>query len=148
MVIKSFSGSNDSETIQLLNKINNLACTGLSENDNGSTENSRKKRQALPQLDGTTPDWLNTEYEFLNAYMVLSDSMRHSIGHQFGALIKACTFQGSCYSFNSFNSNITGKSTGLLSSSLPGPVLGLTLVLGLDQRNYMKSGLTKGAGAR
>ena len=52
---------------------------------------------------------------------------------------------GSCYSFNS---NVTGNSTGLLSSSLPGPVMGLTLVLGLDQADYMKSGLTKGAGAR
>ena len=54
-------------------------------------------------------------------------------------------FYGSCYSFNS---NVTGKSTGLLSSSLPGPVMGLTLVLGLDQQNYMGAGLTKGAGAR
>ena len=52
---------------------------------------------------------------------------------------------GSCYSFNS---NITGTSTGLLSSSLPGPLMGLTVVLGLDQENYMRTGLTKGAGAR
>ena len=79
----------------MLNKIKTLACTAPS--NNNAKANLRKKRQAPPppmDLEGSTPDWLNTEYEFLTDYMGLNESVRHSIGHQFDALIKACTFQG------------------------------------------------------
>ena len=69
-----------------------------SENGNGAQANERKKRQAQPppltDFGGSTPDWLTTEYDFLTKYMGLNESIRHSIGHQFGAFIKACTFQG------------------------------------------------------
>ena len=96
MVIKDFSGSTDNQTIRILDEIKNLACTAK-QRDNGSTGNGRKKRQSQPppmDLGGLTPEWLTLEYEFLKEYMGLNESIRHRIGHQFSALIKACTFQG------------------------------------------------------
>lgn len=52
---------------------------------------------------------------------------------------------GSCYSINS---NLSGLAEFLWQSSLPGPNLGLTIELNLDQQQYMRNGLTKSAGAR
>ena len=52
---------------------------------------------------------------------------------------------GACYSINS---NLSGEATSLWQSSLPGPNLGLTIVLNLEQLQYMQAGITKSAGAR
>ena len=43
---------------------------------------------------GQQPDVVKTEYEFLDMYMQLNDSVRMRIGHQFDNMIKSCTFQG------------------------------------------------------
>ena len=89
-VIRNFSESEDSQTFKFLDNLNKLACEK-------PQKSGRNKRQAQPpplSLGGSTPDGLAVEYGFLNEYMGLNDSIRHSIGHQFGAMIKACTFQG------------------------------------------------------
>ena len=52
---------------------------------------------------------------------------------------------GACYSINS---NISGKAKALWRSSLPGPDLGLTIVVNLEQNQYLQKGITKSAGAR
>ena len=52
---------------------------------------------------------------------------------------------GACYSINS---NLSGEATSLLRSSLPGPDLGLTIVVNLDQVQYLQNRITKNAGAR
>ena len=90
MVIKKLSQSNDSQTLKFLDNLNNLACEV-------APKNGRKKRQSQQppmSLGGSTPDGLTVEYGFLKEYMGLNNSIRHSIGHQFSAMIKACTFQG------------------------------------------------------
>ena len=52
---------------------------------------------------------------------------------------------GACYSINS---NISGNAKTLWRSSLPGPDLGLTIVVNLEQNQYLQQGITKSAGAR
>ena len=47
---------------------------------------------------------------------------------------------GNCYSFNSLRSN---ESRPPIITSMTSPSFGLYLVLKLDQKNYMKNGLTK-----
>ena len=52
---------------------------------------------------------------------------------------------GSCYSFNS---NFSGAASKIWESSLPGPIMGLKIVLNLAQSAYMRNSITKSAGAR
>ena len=58
---------------------------------------SRKKRSIdnIQEGLGDTPTFLKSEYEFLDIYMGLNESVRHMIGHQFSDFIKLCTFLGS-----------------------------------------------------
>ena len=58
---------------------------------------SRKKRSIdnIQEGLGDTPTFLKSEYEFLDVYMGLNESVRHMIGHQFSDFIKLCTFLGS-----------------------------------------------------
>ena len=97
-VIETVTGSadeTDNQTLISLIKIKTLACP---DDAPGTQTMGRKKRdvqQAPPmEMEGLTPDWLTTEYEFLSVYMELNESIRHKIGHPFSAMIKACTFQG------------------------------------------------------
>ena len=80
----------DNKTLHHLNNIKPLACAS------GRKKRDTMEPQPPPLTDygGSTPDWLTTEYDFLAEYMQLNESIRHSIGHQFGALIKSCTFRG------------------------------------------------------
>lgn len=64
-----------------------------------SAEAGRKKRSADPggggdPTLGDTPDFLNSEYKFLELYMGLDEDTRSKIGHQFDDFIKECTFRG------------------------------------------------------
>ena len=66
---------------------------------------SRRKRsiEALQKGLGDTPDFLKTEYKFLESYMGLDESIRLKIGHQFSDFVKKCTFSGSdCLNIRSF----------------------------------------------
>ena len=54
---------------------------------------------------------------------------------------------GNCYSFN-YEFNQHDKMKGKRQLSLTGPSYGLSLVLNLDQGNYMQKGYSKQAGAR
>ena len=47
---------------------------------------------------------------------------------------------GNCYTFNSVRANETRQP---IVTSMTSPAFGLYLVLKLDQKNYMKNGLTK-----
>ena len=127
---------------------------------------------------GETPVYLESEYSFLAEFMTLNETMRRLIGHQFESFIKSCTFRGkdclnarselrrvtililfflsyfeketspgfgNCFSFNS---NVSGNNENAWSSSLPGSVLGLNIVLNIEQFQYLKQGLTPSAGAR
>ena len=127
---------------------------------------------------GETPVYLESEYTFLAKFMTLNETMRRSIGHQFDSFIKSCTFRGkdclnarselrivtlsylfflsyfekdtspgfgNCFSFNS---NVSGNNENTWASSLPGSVLGLNIVLNIEQFQYLKQGLTQSAGAR
>ena len=54
---------------------------------------------------------------------------------------------GNCFTFNSYN-NEADDLGGLRVSSLTGPSFGLSIVLNLDQLNYMTGGQSKQGGAR
>ena len=54
---------------------------------------------------------------------------------------------GNCYTFN-FEFNQNDAMGGKRQLSLTGPSFGLSLVLDLDQGNYMQKGYSKQAGAR
>ena len=54
---------------------------------------------------------------------------------------------GNCYTFNSNQSDVDTLG-GKRKSTLPGPNMGLTIVINLEQSEYMKNGLTSSAGAR
>ena len=94
----------DNETFTKLHVIKTLSkCPNISEPATASTfatmslSKGRRKRsiEALQEGLGDTPDFLKTEYKFLEAYMGLNESIRLMIGHQFSDLIMACTFSGS-----------------------------------------------------
>ena len=50
---------------------------------------------------------------------------------------------GNCYSFNTVYEKEQEKAMGTLQSSIAGPSFGLNIILALDQRNYMKNGVTE-----
>ena len=50
---------------------------------------------------------------------------------------------GNCYSFNTVYEKEQKKAKGILQSSIAGPSFGLNIILSLDQRNYMKNGVTE-----
>ena len=52
---------------------------------------------------------------------------------------------GNCFSFNA---NYSGNKDNTFTSSLPGSVMGLNVVLNIQQSSYMKNGLTASAWAR
>ena len=92
----------DNETFTRLHVIKTLSkCPDITEPATDSTfatmSKGRRKRsiEALQEGLGDTPDFLKTEYKFLEAYMGLNESIRLMIGHQFSDLIMACTFSGS-----------------------------------------------------
>ena len=100
----------DQETYESLNQlrgksgcpITQTAQNSAPTNDNSATGGRRKRAaSAAPSSDQTTevrigemPDFLSAEYEFLEVYMALNESLRHKIGHQFDGFIKECTFRG------------------------------------------------------
>ena len=92
----------DNETFTKLHVIKTLSeCPNITEPATASTfattPEGRKKRgiEALQEGLGDTPDFLKTEYKFLEYYMGLNESIRLMIGHQFSDFIMACTFSGS-----------------------------------------------------
>ncbi|TRY80052.1 hypothetical protein TCAL_06774 [Tigriopus californicus] len=127
----------------------------------------RKKRSLLDNetLKDDRPADVALENEFLELFMRLDNHERASIGHAFDEFVLTCTFRegncknssffwpsqspnyGNCYTFNS---GINGKDPqgGRRVSSMSGPSFGLTLVLNLNQTNYMQRGQTTQAGAR
>ena len=62
-------------------------------------------------------------------------------------LEKATASYGNCFVFNTIENQYDDEA-GQRTSALTGPTYGLSLVLNLDQRNYMKGGQSKQAGAR
>ena len=54
---------------------------------------------------------------------------------------------GNCYTFNSNLSKVDSLG-GKRKSSMPGPNMGLSMVINLEQAEYMLNGLTPSAGAR
>ena len=160
----------DNFTLTLLQSIYTLACSDPPQSDSSSSSSDVDA--------GGTPSLVLQEYDFLNYYMGLDEIVRMEIGHQFDDFISSCTFAGkdctnerwyfvnvflvtSWYFSNfeyitsalygncfAFNSDMYANSSSTRSSSLTGPVMGLTLILNLEQYDYMKNGLTTSAGAR
>ena len=92
----------DQETFNNLSEIVKLSrCPNITEPATATTSEitteDRRKRsiEALQEGLGDTPDFLTTEYKFLEYYMSLNESIRLMIGHQFSDFIMACTFSGS-----------------------------------------------------
>ena len=85
----------DNETFTKLQEIVKLSrCPNITEP--ATTEERRKRSiEVLQEGLGDTPDFLKTEYDFLEYYMGLNESIRLMIGHQFSDFIMACTFSGS-----------------------------------------------------
>lgn len=109
------------------------------------------------------------EQKFLMTYLELSEMERFSIGHQLRDLIKSCSFRGvDCLETidtddeeslfmdydviispnfgNCYNIYMIDDSMG--KSSLTGASYGLSLVLNIEQEDYLKGGQTLAAGAR
>ena len=100
---------NDRDTFDKLSELKTLSkCPNINEPTTDTTTTvptataagaagSRKRRSiaALQKGLGETPDFLKTEYKFLDYYMGLNESIRLKIGHQFSDFIKKCTFSGS-----------------------------------------------------
>ena len=53
---------------------------------------------------------------------------------------------GNCFTFNSDYAN--SSTSGTLKSVLPGAIMGLELVININQKDYMTGLLTQSAGAR
>ena len=90
----------DNETFTKLQEIVKLSrCPNINEPETATILDvtTRRKRsiEALQEGLGDTPDFLTTEYKFLEYYMSLNESIRLMIGHQFSDFIMACTFSGS-----------------------------------------------------
>ena len=90
----------DNDTFTKLSAIKELSkCPNINEPATTFeiTREGRTKRsiEALQEGLGDTPDFLKTEYTFLEYYMGLNESIRLMIGHQFSDFIMACTFSGS-----------------------------------------------------
>ena len=108
--IEEIDTNSDKETYQSLIQLRSksgcpaqTAQNSAPTNDNSATGGRRKRAAsaAAPSSDQTTevrigemPDFLSAEYEFLEVYMALNESLRHKIGHQFDGFIKECTFRG------------------------------------------------------
>ena len=89
---------NDRDTFDKLLVFKTLSkCPDINEPIAATAAGSRKRRSiaALQKELGETPDFLKTEYKFLDCYMGLNESIRLKIGHQFSDFIKKCTFSGS-----------------------------------------------------
>ena len=50
---------------------------------------------------------------------------------------------GNCFTFNTQFNNASDTFAGKRVSSLTGPSFGLSLIISLDQKDYMKDGITK-----
>ena len=89
----------DNETFTKRHVIKTLSkCPNITEPATDSTFVTMSKGKSIEALQeglGDTPDFLKTEYNFLESYMGLNESIRLMIGHQFSDLIMACTFSGS-----------------------------------------------------
>jgi len=112
--------------------------------------------------ENEVPSTVDIENAFLYLYMDIDETTRLSVGHQREDMIKFCSFKGkrcpqgiwktisssqygNCFTFNS----LAGQEEDLgLTSLLPGPNLGLSLVIDLQQPFYMMNGLTTSAGIR
>ena len=109
------------------------------------------------------------DQEFLRTFLQLSREEKFLVGHQFSDLVKSCTFRGvdclamlgseefqmkfldyqvhlsathgNCFTLQTV-SPVLGK------SSLTGATYGLSLVLKLEQADYLRGGQTLAAGAR
>ena len=92
---------NDRDTFDKLSVLKTLSkCPDINEPtaDTTTTAAGSRKRRSIAALQkglGETPDFLKTEYKFLDYYMGLNKSIRLKIGHQFSYFIKKCTFSGS-----------------------------------------------------
>ena len=58
-------------------------------------------------------------------------------------LITNVPFYGNCFAFNTVYKNSRSKEKKAILSSISGPTFGLNIILALDQRNYMKNGITE-----
>ena len=109
------------------------------------------------------------DQEFLLTFLKLSREEKFLIGHQFSDMIQSCTFRGvdcramlgsaelqmkfldykvdlSATHGNCFTLQTVSKALG--KSSLTGATYGLSLVLKLEQSDYLRGGQTLAAGAR
>ena len=103
----------------------------------------------------------SVEQEFLQLYTALTEQERFSVGHQYQDLVVSCTLRGvdctapgSLLDFHVLVSPTHGNCFTLYStsalgrSSLTGSAYGLSLVLDIQQGEYMRGGQTLAAGAR
>ena len=85
----------DNDTNNILLELQNLAC----QDEPVPSTNIRKRRQTssssgMEPPPGETPSDLLAEYQFLDFFMSLNESVRRTIGHDFISFIKSCTFRG------------------------------------------------------
>ena len=67
----------------------------------------------------------------------------HSYTFSRNFLITNVPFYGNCFAFNTVYKNNRSKEKKSVLSSISGPSFGLNIILALDQRNYMKNGITE-----
>ena len=67
----------------------------------------------------------------------------HSYNFSRNFLITNVPFYGNCFAFNTVYKNSRSKEKKSILSSISGPSFGLNIILALDQRNYMKNGITE-----
>ena len=67
----------------------------------------------------------------------------HSFVFSRNFLITNVPFYGNCFAFNTVYKNSRSKEKKSILSSISGPSFGLNIILALDQRNYMKNGITE-----
>ena len=92
---------NDRDTFDILSAIKTLSsCPNINEPITANTPADSRRKRSIDAFqkglgDTADPDFLKTEYKFLDSYMTLNESVRLLIGHQFRDFIKKCTFSGS-----------------------------------------------------
>ena len=109
------ANAEDSKALIVLEKLRNISCIEqlgggckapvpdkppLPEtNDKNNTQRKKRTAQGPPDPASSAPmgdptSTILAEYEFLSLYMLLNETIRLSIGHQYKDFLLSCTFRG------------------------------------------------------
>ena len=111
MNLSNTANAEDSKALIILEKLRNISCVeqlggsckapvpDKPPNDKNNTQRQKRTAPGPPDPASTAPmgdptSKILAEYEFLSLYMLLNETTRLSIGHQYKDILLSCTFRG------------------------------------------------------